>query len=324
MLTRAVAAAVALTTALALAAPASAQPVLDIKPRNNITDPGWIYLDRYLPDKKAEARGLVRPALFIYRVDDAQKTGARIGAGGYEAGDPVPLAEGWYDVEIAHFPDMDPANKHRYYVKAGHVTVIHSGMVSIQTVPEAEQAADMCRTWDSQMNILSSSPAKEGALPPVIMAGNGAHVKEHGMLQLHPGRYLVEWNGLIGAIDVEAGVITHVQTGLVGPFRGKEKPRIHQREGEAADNPVITACEKQPTQVLVGSFWLSYSEPEPEPEEDDPNDVGVVSMAKAKRVFVPLVVDPLRPARPEKLGADRLKGYTIYKGEGATPDHHLR
>lgn len=319
--------AVVTTTALALVAliviatpaTATAQPILDIKPRNNITNPGWLYLDRYLPDKKAEARGLVRPALFVYRVDDAQKTGARIGSGGYDAGDPIPLEEGWYDVELAHFPDMDPTNKHRYYVRAGQVTIVQSGMVSLQTLPESDQAADMCRTWNSQMNILSRTAGTDGHTHAVLMAGNGAGVKEHGMLQLHPGAYLVEWNGLIGEVQVEAGMITPIQTGFVGPFRDREKPRIHQREGDAADNPVITACEKQPTQVLVGSFWLSYSEAAPASDEDDPDDLGIVSMAKAKRVFAPLVVDPFRPAKPERLSGDKLKGYTIYKGDGSAP-----
>lgn len=306
------------------APPAHAQPTIEIKKSSPIVNPGWLYLDTVMPEAKAQARGLVRPLLYVYEVDDAQKTGSRIGGGGYPPGESVPLAEGWYDVEIAHFPDVAPGNKHRYYVKAGQVTVVQSGMLSLQALPESEQLPDVCRSWNAAMTVLSTESDPEGHKHLVLMAGNGAHVKDQGLLQLHPGTYLVEWNGLCTQVEVTAGQITPVQTGFVGPFRGKDKPRIHQKEGESGDNPVIAACDKQPTQVLVGSFWLSYPKPEAAPEEEDPNDTGVVSMTKAPRVFEPLVVDAYRAEKPEKLGGDRLKGYTIYKGEGSTPDHHLR
>lgn len=305
-----------------LASAALAQPTIQIRPKGPLVNPGWLYLETHIPDNKAEARGLVRPLLYINEVNDEQKTGSRVGGGGYTPGEPVPLAEGWYDVEVAHFPDVAASNKHRYYVKGGHVTIVQTGMLSLQTLPEAEQASDVCRTWSAAMTILAAEPGPDGQ-HGVVMAGNGEHVKDHGLLQLHPGAYLVEWNGLRGQVQVTAGQISPVMTGFVGPFRGKEKPRIHQREGETPDNPVIAACEKQPTQVLVGSFWLSYPKPE-EAKDDEEGDTGVVSMARAPRVFEPLVVDPHKPGKPEKLGGDRLKGYTIYKGEGATPDHHLR
>jgi hypothetical protein len=172
------------------------------------------------------------------------------------------------------------------------------------------------------MTVMGIDHAAEGRAHPVLMSGSGGNVKDRGLLQLHPGRYLVEWNGLRTEVDVVANQITPVSTGFVGPFHGKQKPRIHQAKGEDAENPVISACDKQPTQVLVGSFWLSFLAPEPE-AEDDEGDTGIVSMAKTVRAWEPLVVDPHRPAKATPIKGDRIKGSPIYKGKGSNPDEHL-
>lgn len=300
----------------ALPAP-EAQPVIDAN--RTPVNPGYLYVDRVVPKDKAAAKGFVPPAVFVYRVQDDMKSSVRISNGGYETGEPIPLSEGWYDVEIAQFPAADPANKHRYYVKRGYTTVVQTGLLSIQTLPEADQPPDVCQPWSAALTIMSVNPDKDGHTHAVLMSGNAGYVKDRGLLQLHPGRYRVEWNGLHTDIDVVAGESTPVRTGFVGPMRGKQKYQIHQEQGESASNAVIAACEKRPTQVLVGSFWGSYLAPVATDEGDD-SDSGVVSMSATKRSWEPLVVDPHRAETSTKVSGDRMKGVKLYKDKGSRPD----
>lgn len=309
--------AAALTLSVALPT-AQAQPIIDVK--HPPSDPGFLYVDRIIPKDKTAAKGFVAPLVFVYRVADDMKSSTRVSNGGHETGEAIPLREGWYDVEIAQFPGSDPANKHRYYVKKGYTTVVESGLLSIQTLPEADQPADVCQPWNAAMTILSVNPDKDGHNHGVLMSGAAGYVKDRGMLQLHPGRYRVEWNGLHTDVEVVAGQVTPIPTGFVGPMRGKEKYQIHQEQGVSASNPVIAACEKRPTQVLVGSFWGSYLAPVAVEEDDDETSDGVVSMARTKRSWEPLVVDPHRPATPQNVSGDRMKGVKLYKDKGSKPD----
>lgn len=286
-----------LAVAAALLLP-TAHPLAAAPPEGAV---GWLYAKKFVPDhQKAEFKGFKEPRLFVY--DDA---GARVMSelpgGAFEPGQLVPLAEGWYAVEVGEYPTE--LNRWRYYVKAGQATVVRTGLVVLPTPPPSDQGADpYCESWRAEMQAFVWDD--KGQLHEVI-SNSDTPVEDLGMLQLHEGRYVFAFNRLMAVHEVKADQTLSLPTAHIGPI-DRNPYRISMRADDSATTPSLNLCKDRPTQVLAGSYVGSYY-------------IDTMSPPFRKRIWEEQSVAAPGGVRYKKAPKDKGPDKKVYRGEGSTP-----
>lgn len=263
---------------------------------------GWLYVRQFVPEtQREEFKGFKEGRLFVYDDAGAALPSDRPG-GHYLPGQLVALPEGWYQVEVGEFPT--PLNRWRYFVKAGQVTVVRTGLVMVPTPPPAEQPADLhCSSWRAEMQAFVWD--EKGALK--LVASNGdTPVEDFGMLQLHEGRYAFSFNRLLAVHEIQADRTLSLPTAHIGPLPHNPY-RISMRADDAAETPSVTLCKDRPTQLLAGDYVGSHY-------------IDTMQPPFRKRVWEEQSIAAPGGVRYKKAPVDKgLAKKKLYRGEGSSP-----
>ncbi len=261
---------------------------------------GWLLLPEFATHSQLkQMRGFVAPRLFVYTEEGEAipKSGSEPG---WEPAELVPLPEGSYQVEVGHTPH--PANRWRYRVRAGQVTLVRTGLVALSTAHVDDQPPDVCRPWRARMwaHVRDSDGDTHQ-----IAAAAGSEVSDFSILQLHEGTYQFLFNGLTADLEVRADRSIFLPTAMVAPV-GRRDFRLSVEKSDAADNPSILLCADRPTQVLAGSYWGSYH-------------TELKRFPYRERVWRQMEIDPVERPRYVRLRSPS-PPRRVYTGPGSRPE----
>jgi hypothetical protein len=200
-------------------------------------------------DHAGSIPGSREAGLFVY---DA--TGAPVVAGGtagaFRAGAEVPVAEGWYFVEVAGYPTRLGLQK--LYVAAGKVTVVPSGWVSVSTPPVESQPRQGCRAWVSELNAFASDEAGRRQL---LQSNQDVAPTTEGAIQLPTGPATVVFNGVPVRVEVREGQTFQIATGYQMPG-GDADEQLVIKDAGGNELARVSLCVDGATQVPAGTYAL--------------------------------------------------------------------
>ncbi|MCA9522711.1 MAG: hypothetical protein KC609_17160 [Myxococcales bacterium] len=248
------------------------------------------------PDVLARYKGFEAPTIFLYAADGRAIVGS--GAdGSFKPGMIVPLAPGFYDVRWGAKSAKLP--RYRYLVKARQLTVVQSGLLVVVARPTRDQPQhDRCAPWSGRLRVFQRGVLVGRSAPSSSAAT--------GIVQLHPGRYDVEWHGLRTPLEVKDNAILDVPRGYIQPLRDADHHRLAQTKSPGPQTPVLQLCAKGPTQVLAGRFYEMFT-----PRSTD-------SAQRLPRVRVRTLV-PAEGGLYQPLSPLRVRGYRLFRGKGSKP-----
>jgi hypothetical protein len=205
-----------------------------------------LYLERYL----AEYEGGVAPSVVFVYDEQGQQFHSGIASGGYDAGELIPLASGWYWVEVGR--SRSEYNLQKLWVEAEEVTVIPSGWVSVSTLSLSDQPPD-CDQWNAELNVfrVDSSGGEH-----LVSSNRGSGVYDFGMIQLPIGDFRVYFNRFPVDIVVLAHQVYRLAVGFQGPVSG-QRGMIARYGSEHPTNIMSSLCERGSIHLPSGSYWVS-------------------------------------------------------------------
>lgn len=254
---------------------------------------GALYLQQYL---ETYENGVAGASLFVYDSEGALLHSGT-GNGSYQAGNSVPVEEGWYWVEVGR--NRTEANLQKLYVRDGRTTVVPSGWVSVSTLPVAEQPRS-CDQWNAELNAFRRDHQGREQL---IGSNRGTGVDDYGMLQLPVGEVVVYFHGFPVTVEVQDGQVYRLPAGFQGPVTGERGQVALHGEG-AEENVVMALCEEDNLHLPAGDYWVSRIVP---------SDVYPFE----ERVWTRAVVAPVNEAGYFDVRAERV-GHR-FAGDGAEP-----
>jgi hypothetical protein len=207
---------------------------------------GALYLERFTYDDDA---GVARSSLYVY-TDSGLLIHSGRGSGSYDAGVTVPVAEGWYWVEVGQY--RTEHNLQRLYVADGQTTVVPSGWVAVRTEPRARQPRG-CDQWNAELTAFKVDASGREFL---VASNRGTGADGEGMLQLPVGDFLVYFNSFPVEVTIQAGQIYRLPTGFQGPVAG-QRPQLALRGARSDVGLVRSLCETGETHVPAGDYWVS-------------------------------------------------------------------
>lgn len=256
------------------------------------------YLLLPLHDDISERAGAATAQLYVY---DEEGTVVAVDghAGQFEAGDYVPLAPGWYFIEVGRY--RTPSNAMKIYVEADHVTVVPTGWVSVRTPPLSEQTAQGCSQWTAELSAFAVDASGTRAL---THSNRGTGVSDWGAIQLLAGEHVVFFNQLPTTVSVVEDEMNEVPTGYQDPMYGG-RPMLSTAPDGDPDAVRVSLCETGALQVPAGAYWASGAVP----TETYPYE---------RRDWEAVRVPPSDDLERRSLRSDRLE-FDRFEGEGATP-----
>lgn len=259
---------------------------------------GHLYASQHFQDSDLKSMGMAsRLEVFVYTLDGALISSG-LGTGSWQPGRMIPLKAGDYLVELGN--ERTRHHLRKVTVAAGSVTELETGWVAVTTWPRAKQPLEGCKPWGAELRAYVVVDGKRH----LVMSNASAPFGDRGRIQLPVGTYEIHWNGLATSVEVKANAVTHLATGVSGPFIGSDV-RISAEKSDAVGVPYTTLCTDGPTHVLAGNWWVSQVEK----IEDYPYE---------RRVWQEAMVPAIDEGDERPLRPDRPKG-RIYKGDGSSP-----
>jgi hypothetical protein len=216
---------------------------------------GSLYVHRYYDAAELKQMGAAYGSeVYVYQADGTIVHSGH-GNGSYAPGERIDVPVGDYLVEVGRARTRH--NLRRFTVKKGSVTEVPTGWVAVTSWAPEDQPKDGCQSWDAEIRAY-------------VVDGNGKeHLVAHnrgrpgattGRIQLAAGpTYRVYWHGLAVEMQVKAGAVTYLNTGVAGPVLGGDA-RLAADKSDAAGVPHVLLCKDGPTQVLAGTWWLAQIE----------------------------------------------------------------
>jgi hypothetical protein len=162
------------------------------------------------------------------------------------------LPEGWYHVEIGQFESK--GNIRAYRIKAGRVTVVKVGLVTVRFPIDATKV-QFCPGWSHNL----TAYARDWCCYKPVASDVSLDASRYSVLQLHEGKYLLEWNRLHIPITIKAGEELVIEPVVMEPFGNVMKPRLSEPllDGMATRGTVFP-CPDKPLYLFPGTYTLSH------------------------------------------------------------------
>lgn len=281
--------------AVALLLPNTA-PLCAKRPPVAQKDTGYLVLPRLVaPNQQQPMPGYIQPKLYLYR-DSGERVNSKIHSGEFPPGVIIPLKSGWYVVRVGT-AQAKRLPAYRYFVAPKLVTVIQSGLVAVDALPPAQQPKrDVCVPWNGALRAFFNGR--------FVARNNRKKVGRIGLIQLHPGRYQVEWHGLRVDVTVMANRIFSLARGYHGPLRGVEDHKLTTKKGIDATSSFVVMCQRDATQLLAGTFWETYVKP-------------IATAPYRKVIWRQRTIATAEGGTYRTSGAFSLRGLRIYRGKQA-------
>lgn len=259
---------------------------------------GSLYVHKYYDASDLKQMGAaVASDVYVYQLDGTIVHSGH-GNGSFKPGERIDVPPGEYLVEVGQ--SRTRHNLRRFKVKARSVTEVPTGWVAITSWAAEDQPKENCQGWDAQLRAyVVDSKGKEH----LVATNRRMPGRTTGRIQLAAGvKYRVYWHGLAVDMQVEAGKVTYLGTGVLGPVLGGDA-RAAAEKSDGAGVPHVLLCSDGPTQVLAGKWWVAQIEK----TEEYPYE----KLAWSEEEVVALDAVPARDLR-----ADKVPG-RLFRGDGS-------
>lgn len=205
----------------------------------------------FYPDFTKESGG-TRPPLRIYEAGSGREVKVTPGESSLRPGTQYALPPGDYHVEVGRFET--PERRFLYRIEAQKLTTVAVGAVTI-SFPCKAADLEICPAWGHNLTLYIKG---KGAYVP-IASDIAMDTVRYGYVQLHAGKYLLEWNKFHHSVEIEAGKLLKIEPVRVAPFEGFTKPRVEEAQREGLEKPgAISPCVHRPLYFFPGEYSLSY------------------------------------------------------------------
>lgn len=196
-----------------------------------------------------ERDGAASAEFFVY-----DERGERVASGrpngAFAAGEAAEVAEGWYFVEVGRFRAAE--NLRRIYVADGHVSVVPTGWISVETDAPGAQPSAGCSPWNAELSVFTL-----GEQRALVQSNSGSGVQTWGAVQVLAGESaLVFFNGFPAVLMVSEDGWIELPTGYQDPIAG-ERPQLSTGPEGADDAIRRPLCEDGGLHVPAGRYHAS-------------------------------------------------------------------
>lgn len=212
---------------------------------------GAIFVSAHISGETcAKTAGARMSQVFVYDTKGAKVMGSGK-RGSWTPGEQIRLDVGEYWVGIG--TREEPENLRKYIVEEGQVTVIPTGWVSVATLSTAEQPQASCAPWNATLRAYMMVGDKK-----IMVASNADSIKkpdEYGIIQLHPGTYLIEFHNFEHEVEVKSGEEYRIPTGAFGPALVKDTWLLKNHQDDTSKSGLLV-CEDGEMHVVAGDYVI--------------------------------------------------------------------
>jgi len=208
---------------------------------------GYIFYPRYF----AGESGTV-PPLHVADAETGEQMELRSVKATLSAGNQYAVKPGLYHVEVGQF--RSSGNRRLYRVEKGKITTLETGTVTVLFSVPAEEL-EICPGWSQNITIYALHEGKFVS----VAADVSMETTRSGAVQLHRGKYLLEWNKLHVPITIKKGKKLEIRPVRVAPFEGFSKPRLEEKLIDGLEKPgAVIPCPHKPLYLFPGDYILTF------------------------------------------------------------------